>query len=72
MIKIGLEYHSILKNIFGEIKNYQQSNQIQVCCPRCQQRDGLDISDGKFNLEINTEKRYLDVGNAMNLDLVVH
>lgn len=57
MIKIGLEYHSILKNIFGEIKNYQQSNQIQVCCPRCQQRDGLDISDGKFNLEINTEKK---------------
>jgi len=53
----GLEYHSIIKNIFGDVKGLQQSEQLQVCCPRCQEREGLSHPDGKYNLEINTAKR---------------
>jgi hypothetical protein len=34
-----------------------ESEQLQVNCPRCQEKDGLLYPDGKFNLEINTSKR---------------
>jgi hypothetical protein len=34
-----------------------QSEQLQINCPRCQEREGLAYPDGKFNLEINTAKR---------------
>lgn len=53
----GQEYHSILENIFEEVNGANISEQIQVNCPRCQERDGLAHPDGKFNLEINTAKR---------------
>jgi len=53
----GQEYHSIIKNIFGEVIGYLQNEQLQVNCPRCQEREGLPYPDGKFNLEINTAKR---------------
>ena len=56
MIK-GLEFHSIIKKIFIDVKGYEHSPQIQCCCPRCQENDYSDTPDGKFNLEINTEKR---------------
>lgn len=56
MIK-GQEFHSIIQSIFGDVKGYLQSEQIQVNCPRCMEREGLDEPDGKFNLEINTAKR---------------
>ena len=51
MIK-GQEFHGIIQNIFGEVNGYLQSDQLQVNCPRCQERDGLSHPDGKFNLEI--------------------
>jgi hypothetical protein len=53
----GQEFHSILQNIFGDVQGYLQSEQLQVNCPRCQERDGLSEPDGKYNLEINTAKR---------------
>ena len=53
----GQEFHSIIKNIFNDVNGYLQSEQLQVNCPRCQERDGLSQPDGKFNLEINTAKR---------------
>ena len=53
----GQEFHSIIENIFGDVHGYLQSEQLQVNCPRCQEREGLSYPDGKFNLEINTAKR---------------
>lgn len=52
----GIEIHEIIKKIFDDVKGYKDSEQLKVCCPRCQQRDGLLIPDGKYNLEINTRK----------------
>jgi hypothetical protein len=53
----GQEFHAIIQNIFGDVNGYLQSEQVQVNCPRCQEREGLSYPDGKFNLEINTAKR---------------
>jgi len=53
----GQEFHSIIQNIFEDVQGYLQSEQLQVNCPRCQERDGLSYPDGKYNLEINTAKR---------------
>jgi len=53
----GQEFHSIIQNIFGDVNGYLQSEQLQVNCPCCQEREGLTYPDGKFNLEINTGKR---------------
>lgn len=52
----GIEVQDIIQNIFTEVRGYRKSEQIKVCCPKCQERDGLLYSDGKFNLEINTKK----------------
>jgi hypothetical protein len=49
------EISEIFKRAFGEVKN-EGNEQIQVNCPRCQDRDCLSDPDGKFNLEINIEK----------------
>lgn len=51
----GNEFHSIIQNIFGEVKGLNVTDQLQVDCPRCAEL--LGYSDGKFNLEINTAKR---------------
>ena len=56
MIK-GIEFHSIIQNVFDDVKGLTHTEQLQVCCPRCQERDGLTHPDGKYNLEINTAKR---------------
>jgi len=53
----GLEFHSIIQNIFEDVNGLQTSEQLQVNCPHCQEREGLPYPDGKFNLEINTAKR---------------
>lgn len=53
----GQEFHSIIQNVFGDVNGYLQSEQVQVNCPRCQERDALPYPDGKYNLEINTGKR---------------
>lgn len=53
----GQEFHEILYNIFNDVKGLNQSEQLQVNCPRCQEREGLPYPDGKYNLEINTAKR---------------
>jgi hypothetical protein len=53
----GQEFHSIIKNVFGDVNGYLESEQLQVNCFHCQARDGLSHPDGKFNLEINTSKR---------------
>lgn len=53
----GHEFHDLLKNIFGDVKGYLKSEQIQLNCPKCQERDDLYEPDGKFNLEVNTKKR---------------
>ncbi len=50
----GREIQTIIQNIFGDVKGLYQSEQIQINCPKCQERDGLEYPDGKFNLEINT------------------
>ena len=57
MIK-GREFHPILNSIFdGDIRGIGETEQLQTNCPRCQEIDGLAQPDGKYNLEINTEKR---------------
>jgi len=53
----GQEFHSILQNVFSDVQGIQVSEQLQICCPRCQENEGLSYPDGKFNLEINTAKR---------------
>lgn len=53
----GQEFHAIIQNIFGDVRGYMQSEQVQVNCPHCQEREGLSEPDGKFNLEISTSKR---------------
>jgi hypothetical protein len=53
----GQEFHAIVQNVFRDVNGLNDSEQIQVNCPRCQERDGLSYPDGKFNLEINTAKR---------------
>jgi hypothetical protein len=53
----GQEFHAIIQNIFEDVNGYMQSEQLQVNCPRCQEREGLSHPDGKFNLEINTARR---------------
>jgi hypothetical protein len=53
----GQEFHSIINNIFSDVKGLHMSEQVQTNCPRCQERDGLAYPDGKYNLEINTAKR---------------
>lgn len=56
MIK-GREFHPIIESVFGDVKGYMESSQIQINCPRCQERDNLSSPDGKYNLEINTAKQ---------------
>lgn len=46
------ELTSVIDRIFADVKN-SGSEQIQVNCPRCQERDDLAEPDGKYNLEIN-------------------
>jgi hypothetical protein len=57
MIK-GQEFHSIIQNAFGDVKGLNISSQVQVNCPRCQENEGLSSPDGKYNLEISTERRF--------------
>jgi hypothetical protein len=56
MIK-GQEFHSIIQNIFEDVQGLNVSEQLQVDCPHCAEREGLPHGDGKHNLEINTTKR---------------
>jgi hypothetical protein len=53
----GKEFHPIIERIFHDVKGYLETEQIQVNCPRCQEREGLTHPDDKFNLEINTAKK---------------
>ena len=53
----GREFHPIVQKIFSDVKGFDYSEQIQVNCPKCQENDYSDTPDGKYNLEINTEKR---------------
>jgi hypothetical protein len=53
----GKEFHPIIERIFGDVRGYLEVEQIQVNCPRCQEREGLSTPDGRYNLEINTAKR---------------
>jgi hypothetical protein len=53
----GEEFHSIIENVFEDVNGIHVSEQLQINCPRCQERNGLPYPDGKFNLEINTAKR---------------
>ncbi len=53
----GREFHELIKNVFQDVNGFLELEQIQVNCPRCQEKDGLPEPDGKFNLEINTQKR---------------
>ena len=54
----GKEFHSILQKIFlNDVKGIYHSEQLQINCPKCQEKDELDNPDGKYNLEINTAKR---------------
>ena len=53
----GIEFHDIIENIFGDVQGLHYSSQVQVNCPKCQERDGLSVPDDKYNLEINTDKR---------------
>lgn len=52
----AIEVQDIIKSIFQDVRGYRKTNQLKVCCPRCQEREGLSYPDGKYNLEINTQK----------------
>lgn len=53
----GQEFHAIIQNIFEDVQGLNETEQLQVNCPRCQEKDGLSTPDGKYNLEINTARR---------------
>ncbi len=53
----GVEFHDLIKNVFHDVRGHLRSEQLQVNCPKCQERAGLSEPDGKFNLEVNTSKR---------------
>ena len=53
----GKEFHPIIHRIFNDVKGYLETEQIQVNCPRCQEREGLSHPDDRYNLEINTAKK---------------
>ena len=53
----GKEFHGIIERVFGDVRGYLESEQIQVNCPRCQEREGLASPDDRYNLEISTSKR---------------
>jgi len=53
----GKQFQPIIERIFGDVKGYLEGEQIQVNCPRCQEREGLSQPDDRFNLEINTGKK---------------
>ena len=53
----GQEFHAIIQNVFGDVQGINVSEQLQINCPHCQEREGLAYPDGKFNLEINTARR---------------
>jgi hypothetical protein len=54
----GVELHNIIANIFdNDVKGIYQNEQLQVNCPKCQEKAGLFSPDGKYNLEINTAKK---------------
>jgi len=52
----GREFHSIINNIFSEVRGLNTNEQLQCECPHCTEKNG-GYPDGKFNLEINTAKR---------------
>jgi DNA primase len=54
---INREIHHIVQKIFGDVRGYLESEQIQVCCPMCQQKEQLLSSDNKYNLEISTTRK---------------
>lgn len=54
MSKYG-ELSNLFRRIFSEVRN-EGNAQIQVNCPRCRERDGLDEDDQKFNLEVNFDR----------------
>ena len=53
----GQEFHAIIQSVFSDVNGLHVSEQLQVNCPHCQEREGLTYPDGKFNLEINTARR---------------
>lgn len=53
----GLEFHDLIVDIFKDVKGAYRYEQVQICCPKCSEYDA-DESDGKYNLEINTRKRF--------------
>jgi len=54
----GQEFHTIIQNVFNnDVQGLNYSEQLQVNCPRCQEKEGLSYPDGKYNLEINTTKK---------------
>jgi hypothetical protein len=53
----GKEFQPIVHRIFGNVRGYLDSEQIQVNCPRCREREMSFQDDGRFNLEINTGLR---------------
>ncbi len=53
----GKEFHPIVQRMFHDVKGYLEVEQIQVNCPRCQEREGLPHPDDRYNLEINTAKK---------------
>jgi len=48
----GQEFYSIIRNIFPNVTG--AGPQFRVDCPRCAEYDGIESSEGKHNLEINT------------------
>lgn len=54
----GIEFHNVIERVFnGDVRHIHHSEQLQVNCPKCQEREGLLYPDGKYNLEINTRIR---------------
>jgi hypothetical protein len=50
------ELTMLIERIFDDVQS-KGFEQIQVNCPRCQEREDLPEPDGKHNLEINLQKR---------------
>ena len=62
----GIEFHSIISNIFEDVRGLNTGSQLQVNCPRCTEENG-GVPDGKYNLEIST-KRNMPVFKCWSCD----
>ncbi len=65
----GREFHSIINNIFSEVRGLNTNEQLQCECPHCTEKMVV-IQMGSLIWKSIRQNECLGVGSVMNLDLV--